>query len=79
MKKQLTHDDLIALLKRRIKEHALISGIIGHGQQKLFAQKAGISQQYLGDVLRGRREPGEAILSALGLRKVVYYEQKEGE
>jgi transcriptional regulator with XRE-family HTH domain len=69
MKKQLTHDDLIALLRRRIKEC---------GSQKLFAAVAGISEQYVSDVLRGRREPGDAILSALGLQKAIYYEQREG-
>jgi len=68
MKKQLTHDELIALLRRRIKEA---------GQQKLFAEANGISAQYVSDVLRKRREPGEAILEALGLRKAITYEVKE--
>ena len=64
--KRLTYDDLIALLRRRIKEH---------GQQKLFAAAHGMSAQYVTDVLRGRREPGEKMLGALGLRKVVTYEE----
>jgi len=43
------------------------------GSQKLFAQQHGLSPQYVGDVLKLRREPGDAILDALGLRKVTYY------
>jgi transcriptional regulator with XRE-family HTH domain len=68
MKKQLTYDELIALLRRRIKEC---------GSQKDFAAVAGISAQYVSDVLHRRREPGEAILSALKLEKVVTYKEKE--
>lgn len=68
MKKQLTYEELIALLRRRIKEC---------GSQKDFAATAGISAQYVSDVLHGRREPGESILDALGLQKVVTYREKE--
>lgn len=66
MKKHLTHDELLSLLRRKIKEA---------GQQKLFAELHGISAQYVSDVLHKRREPGEAILAALGLRKVVKFEE----
>ena len=37
---------------------------------------AGVSQQYVNDVLKGRREPGESILKALGLERVVSYRRK---
>ena len=40
---------------------------------RAFAIANGFSPQYLSDVLSGRREPGGAILSALGLEKQVSY------
>ena len=43
------------------------------GSQKAFAAKHGISQPYINDVLLGRREPGEKILRALKMKKVVGY------
>lgn len=43
------------------------------GSQKALAAQLGVSPQYLGDVLNGKREPGESILEALGLCKVVHY------
>lgn len=45
----------------------------GAGSQKALAAQLGVSPQYLGDVLNGKREPGESILEALGLRKVACY------
>jgi hypothetical protein len=46
------------------------------GSRKAFAQWAGLSPSYVGDVLRGNREPGQKILDALGLKRVVEYEVK---
>lgn len=43
------------------------------GSQSAWAASIGISPQYLSDVINCRREPGKAILSALGLRRVVAY------
>jgi len=68
MKKQLTYDELVTLLRRRIKEC---------GSQKDFAAMAGISAQYVSDVLHRRREPGQAILDALELQRVVTYREKD--
>lgn len=45
------------------------------GSQKAFAARYGISEQYLTDILKRRREPGEKILKALGFRRIVTYEQ----
>lgn len=45
------------------------------GSQQAWAQEHGVSPQYVGDVLLGRREPGDKILDGLGLRKIVTYEQ----
>lgn len=64
MKKQLTLDDVTALLKRRCQEA---------GSQRAFAIDNDISPQYITDVLRGKREPGKMVLDALGLQKVVFY------
>lgn len=43
------------------------------GTQKAWAEANGVSPQYVNDVLQGFREPGEAILSALGIEKVTTY------
>ena len=52
------------LLQKRVSER---------GTQKAVAVDLGVSEQYLSDVLNGRREPGEAMLEALGLERVVTY------
>ena len=46
------------------------------GSQKQWADDHGISYAYVNDVLLGRREPGEKMLDALGLVKVVTYQRK---
>lgn len=43
------------------------------GLQLGFAQDNDLSAAYVNDVLRGRREPGQKILDALGIEKVVSY------
>lgn len=43
------------------------------GGQQAWAQRHGVSPQYVSDVLNARKDPGDAILRALGLRKVVRY------
>jgi len=68
MKKQLTLNEVIALLRRRCEEF---------GSQRAFALDSNISPQYITDVLRRKREPGQMVLDALGLRKVVTYEVKQ--
>ena len=60
----MTREQVIARLRAKCE-------VIG-GQNK-WAAKYGISSQYISDVLRGRREPGEAILKSLKLKKVVTY------
>lgn len=68
MKKQLTLSEVITLLAARCKEH---------GSQRAFAEMHDVSAQYVTDVLRKHREPGEKILDALGLQKVIVYTEKE--
>lgn len=45
------------------------------GSCKAWAIKHGVSQPYVCDVIYGRRYPGEKILKALGLRRVIGYEK----
>jgi hypothetical protein len=52
----MTADDVRALLRARI-----------NGSQASWAKANGVSPAYVSDVLSGRREPGDAILKALGL------------
>ncbi len=46
------------------------------GSQSAFAAKHCMSPAYVSDVLNARRDPGDSILAALGLRKVVGYVEK---
>jgi hypothetical protein len=43
------------------------------GSQKAFAEKNNLSPAYVCDVLNSRREPGQSILDALGLVRIVRY------
>jgi len=54
----------IERLRREIKRH---------GNQKRTAKALGISEQFLTDVLKGRRGPGKQLLSALGMEKRVAF------
>lgn len=62
----LDHDQLISLLKQRVRKC---------GSQKTFALTHGISQQYLTDLLKRRRMPGQKILQVLGYEPVVMYKK----
>lgn len=44
--------------------------------QQEWARRNGISPQYLSEFMTGRKAPGPLILDALGLRRVVLYEDK---
>lgn len=46
------------------------------GSQAAWAKAHGVSAAYVSDVIAGRREPGEAILKAFKLRKIVLYEHE---
>ena len=48
------------------------------GSQKAFADEAGISPQYLTDVLRGRRAIGAKLLKWFGMERVVSYRRIDG-
>lgn len=46
------------------------------GSQKAWAEAHGLSAAYVCDVLSARREPGQSILDALGLVRIVRYRVK---
>jgi len=46
------------------------------GSQKLWAEKHGVSPSYVSDVVNALRPPGQSILDALGLVRVVRYRAK---
>lgn len=48
------------------------------GSQKAFAVTAGISEQYLSDVLNGRREIGDKLLKWFGMERIVFYRRTDG-
>jgi len=48
------------------------------GSQRAWARDHDVTGQYVHDVLKGRRAPGQAIIAALGLRRVVSYERVRG-
>jgi len=61
----MTRASLVLRLRRRVRQ-------AGQTQQTV-ARDLGISAAYLSDVLSGRREPGQKLLTALGLVRVVQY------
>ena len=46
------------------------------GNQTAFAKLHGMSLAYVNDVMNKRADPGQKILDALGLEKVVTYRRK---
>jgi transcriptional regulator with XRE-family HTH domain len=58
----ITQAELVALLREQAQP-----------SQQAYAQRIGIHQSYLSDVLNGRRDPGKTILAALGYERVVLY------
>jgi DNA-binding transcriptional regulator YdaS (Cro superfamily) len=70
-------------MKNAINPAAFLLNAIGADTQAQWARKHNISPAYVNDVINGRREPGPAILEALGIERVVSYRPKppasEGE
>lgn len=60
----MDEDGVRALLSTRCKEAGGVAP---------WADGHGVSSTYARDVIAGRRPPGEAILRALGLERVVTY------
>lgn len=47
----------------------LRAGVAEAGSARAWAERAGVTRQYLSDVLLGRRSPGDGILRGLGLQR----------
>ena len=45
------------------------------GSQKAFADKAGVSAAFVSAVLNGQKPPSSAMLSHVGIKRVVYFEE----
>lgn len=56
---------------------ALRDAVSAAGSQRTYAARIGVSQAYLADVLHCRRSPGERVLSALGLKRIVIIAHQE--
>lgn len=62
----MTIDQVVALLRRQCG---------AEGGQAAWAKAHGVSPAYVNDTLQRRRDPGGAILRALGLVRVVTYKR----
>lgn len=67
-KKALTEDEL---------REALANACEAAGGQSAWAAKAGITQQYVSDVLNNKRSPGDSICRALGYERATIYVKKD--
>jgi hypothetical protein len=67
-KKELSEDELV---------EALTSACNAAGGQSNWAKTAGVSAQYVTDVLKRRRKPGDAISRALGYERRETYVRKD--
>lgn len=65
--RRMTTDDVV---------NHLLKMVVDFGAQDRLAEHLGITPQYLCDVLKRRRAPGDSILKALGLERVVIYRKK---
>ena len=67
----LRYEILHAMSKTDLAGRRLRALLAQHGTQQEAASALGISQQYLSDLLLGRRTFSEAMLAKLGLRRTV--------
>jgi len=65
VKRHMTLDDVLRMMKRQQ----------GDRSQYALAKELGVSNQFLTDIFKGRRAPGEKLLSALGLTQRTIYEK----
>ena len=62
----MTIEQVVALLRQQCD---------AEGAQAAWAKAHGVSPGYTNDTLQRRRDPGEAILRALGLVRIVTYKR----
>jgi len=63
----MKHERVLERLGRQIAEA---------GSRRKWAMQHGISAQYVGDVMLGKRPPGPMILKALGLERRVEFAER---
>ena len=66
MTQTMTHEEILGRLRQQARVY---------GSQNNAARELGVSVQYLAEVLQGRRPIGPTLLQALGIRKVITYEE----
>ncbi|WP_426221509.1 hypothetical protein [Methylobacterium sp. NFXW15] len=66
-------------LRREQVVDRLRAACAGAGGQAAGGRQNGVSQQYVHDVLRGRRDPGDTVLRPLGLQRATVYVPREPE
>lgn len=57
----------------------LRSQVETEGEILAYANKIGVSNSYVADVLRGRRKPGKKLLDAVGFERIEVYRRKGGD
>ncbi|MCJ2040826.1 hypothetical protein MKK55_18000 [Methylobacterium sp. J-059] len=57
----------------------LLAECMASGTRAKWASANGVSPQYVTDVLKGRRAPGDSILRGLGLARDVVYVPRQPE
>ncbi len=67
MVKELTLQEIVALVAQVVADE---------GSQAAAARRIGVSPSFLGEVLRGTREPGPTILKFLGIERQTIYRKK---
>lgn len=55
----------------------LLFSVIAMGSQKAAAEQWGVSEQYLSDVLSGRRQPGAKLCAGVGYERVISYRRTQ--
>ena len=68
--RQWVLSELMTLDQFKAELHFLVSRF---GSQQEAAQKWGISESYLSDVLNGRRKPGAKFCKAVGYERVMMF------
>jgi transcriptional regulator with XRE-family HTH domain len=66
MKKQPSVNKPLEALKKLVSESE---------SQRKVAERLDITEQYLSDILRGRRDVSEAVAKALGYRKRIVFDE----
>lgn len=66
----MSKEKLIAYIKALIDENYA-------GSQVAFAKNSGMSASYISDILKGRRDPGQKFLDAIGMKKIILYRNEE--